>query len=37
MKKGKEVTDRHQEYNLKARKFSELSGEKLRTMPEDTL
>ncbi|KPM37417.1 hypothetical protein AK830_g9148 [Neonectria ditissima] len=37
MKKGKEVTERHQEYNRKAKKFAELSGEKLRMMPEDTL
>ncbi|KAH7153044.1 acyl-CoA dehydrogenase family member 10 [Dactylonectria macrodidyma] len=37
MKKGKEVIERHQEYNRKAKKFVELSGEKLRMMPEDTL
>ncbi|CAM1510089.1 Fc.00g004240.m01.CDS01 [Cosmosporella sp. VM-42] len=37
MKKGKELTERHREYNRKAKVFAEQAGEKLRMMPEDTL
>lgn len=37
MKKGKELTARHKEYNRKAKVYAEQAGEKFHMMPEDTL
>lgn len=37
LKKGDEVTKRHQRYNALAREFAEKHGEKILMMPEDSL
>lgn len=37
LKKGKEIAERHQEYNRKAKQYTEQAGEKFLMMPEDSL
>lgn len=37
MKKAKEVTERHQRYNAKAKEYAKKYGEKILMMPEDSL